>query len=202
MNLKITGTTLAALMIAGTTSFSAFAAMPTGTVVIGTKAFDLTYANDPANATEIAAAVVAGGLVYVKDFNGNWIDNITGLAINASVIPAVTYTNASGTTQIGAGDASTTAATSVTTAAISNTSFKATFNGAVADTSKVVFTVKQGAAVVSTITTGWNTSKTEATLTNKSSLPAGDYTVNVVNDGKDMGTTPITVSGQMLLKLI
>ncbi|MBU3097684.1 MULTISPECIES: beta strand repeat-containing protein [Clostridium] len=201
MNKKITSTALAALMIAGSTSFSAFAAMADGTVVIGTKAYDLAYANDPANATEIAAAVVAGGTVYVKNFDGNWIDNLTGASINASVIPAVTYTNSTGTTQIGAGDATVTAATSVTTAAINAKSFKATFNGTVADTSKVVFTVKQGSAVVSTMTATWNTAKTEATLTNASNLPPSDYTVNVVNDGKDFGTSTINVASQKIAKI-
>ena len=180
MNKKITSTAIAALMIAGTTSFSAFASMGNGTVVIGTKAYDLAYANDPANATEIAAAVVAGGAVYVKDFNGNWLDNITGLSVNASMIPAVTYTNAAGTTQIGAGDASTTAATSVTTSAIAANQFKATFNGSVADTSTVTFTVLNGTTAVPVNAT-WDTADTNATLTSTSNLPAGTYTVDVMN---------------------
>ncbi|APC41959.1 hypothetical protein [Clostridium estertheticum] len=201
MNKKITSTALAALMIAGSTSFSAFAAMSSGTVVIGTKAYDIDYANDPTNATEISAAILAGGTVYFKDFNGNWVDNVTGASVNASVIPAVTYTNSKGSTQIGAGDATVTTATSVTTAAVNAKSFKATFNGTVADTSKVVFVVKQGSAVVSTITAGWNTAKTEATLTNASNLPAGDYTVNVVNDGKDFGTSTINISSQKIAKI-
>ncbi|MCB2306074.1 hypothetical protein LGL08_05195 [Clostridium estertheticum] len=201
MNKKITSTALAALMIAGSTSFSAFAAMADGTVVIGTKAYDLAYANDPANATEIAAAVVAGGTVYVKDFNGNWIDNVKGTSVNASVIPAVTYTDAKGSTQIGAGDASTVAATTATATNISAKSFKVTFNGTVTDTSKVVFTVKQGSVLVSKITTSWNTAKTEATLTNESNLPAGNYTVNAVNDGKDFGTSTITLAQQKVAKI-
>ena len=79
MNKKITSSLLVALMIAGSTSFSAFAAMPTGSVVIGTKAFDLTYANNSVNASDITAAIAAGGSVYVKDFNGDWIDNLTAL---------------------------------------------------------------------------------------------------------------------------
>ena len=93
MNKKITSSILAALMIAGTTSFSAFAAMSNGTVVIGTKAFDLAYANDPINLTEITNAIVDGGVVYVKDFNGNWINNLTGEATLTSNIPAVIYKN-------------------------------------------------------------------------------------------------------------
>jgi hypothetical protein len=92
MNKKITGTALAALMIAGSTSFSAFAAMSNGTVVIGNKAFDIDYANAPANATEIQAAILAGGTVYVKDYNGNWTDNVSGASVNASVIPVFLQT--------------------------------------------------------------------------------------------------------------
>lgn len=96
MNKKITSLVLAALMIAGTTSFSAFAAMADGTVVIGTKAFSLTYANDPAHSEEITSLIVAGGAIYVKDFQGNWLNNATGLTVTASVIPAVVYKNAAG----------------------------------------------------------------------------------------------------------
>jgi hypothetical protein len=96
MNKKITSSALAALMIAGTTSFSAFAAMANGTVVIGTKAYDLAYANDPNNIEEITNAIVSGGEVYVKDFEGNWINNTTGLKVEASVIPAVIYKNVTG----------------------------------------------------------------------------------------------------------
>ncbi|MBU3159833.1 hypothetical protein KPL37_08720 [Clostridium frigoris] len=201
MNKKITSTALAALMIAGSTSFSAFAAMADGTVVIGTKAYDMAYANDPANATEITAAIVAGGTVYFKDFNGNWVDNVTGAAINASVIPAVTYTNASGTTQIGAGDATTSEATSATATNVTAKSFKVTFNGSVTDTSKVVFTVKQGSALVKTMTTTWNAAKTEATLTNESNLPAGVYTVNTMNGTADFGTSTITLAQQKVAKI-
>ncbi|MBX4262755.1 hypothetical protein KTC96_20455 [Clostridium estertheticum] len=91
-------------MIAGSTSFAAFAAMPTGTVVIGTKDFDLTYANNSANASYIASAIADGGTVCVKDFNGDWIDNLTGLKVAASLIPAVTYKNDVGTSNFGASD--------------------------------------------------------------------------------------------------
>jgi len=94
MNKKITSVVLAVLMIAGTTSFSAFAAMSNGTVVIGSKAFDLDYANNPANMKEITSAIVKGGTIYVKDFEGKWINNITGLEVSANVIPAVVYKNA------------------------------------------------------------------------------------------------------------
>lgn len=94
MNKKFTSSILAALMIAGTTSFTAFASMSKGTVVIGNKAFDINYLNDIKNSEEIKAEIVAGGTIYVKDFEGKWINNITGLEVSANVIPAVVYKNA------------------------------------------------------------------------------------------------------------
>ncbi|MBU3213940.1 hypothetical protein LL033_14260 [Clostridium estertheticum] len=94
MNKKIIGSFLVSVMIASTTTISALGAMGSGTVVIGTKAFDLSYANDPANFKEITSAIVDGGMVYVKDFNGKWINNINGLAAAISSIPAVIYKNA------------------------------------------------------------------------------------------------------------
>ncbi|MCB2357886.1 hypothetical protein [Clostridium estertheticum] len=94
MNKKIIGSFLASVMIASTTTISAFGAMGSGTVVIGTKAFDLSYANDPANLKEINSAIVDGGMVYVKNFDGKWIDNINGLAAAITSIPAVIYKNA------------------------------------------------------------------------------------------------------------
>ena len=87
MNKKIIISVVSTLMIAGTTSFSAFATTPNGTVVIGNKSFDLAYANDTANITEITNLIVQGGAIYVKDFSGNWIDNNTGKIVDASVIP-------------------------------------------------------------------------------------------------------------------
>jgi len=78
---------LVALMIAGTSSFSAFATMSNGTVVIGNKSFELAYANDIANLTEITNEIIAGGTIYVKGFDGNWLNNTTGKTVEASVIP-------------------------------------------------------------------------------------------------------------------
>ncbi|MBZ9625165.1 Ig-like domain-containing protein [Clostridium sp. FP2] len=104
MNKKITGCALATLMIAGSTSFSAFASMSSGTVVIGNKAFDLAYANTPANIVEITNAIVAGGSVYIKNFEGKWINNEGGLKVEASAIPAVVYKNATKEIKFDAGD--------------------------------------------------------------------------------------------------
>ncbi|MBX4261561.1 leucine-rich repeat domain-containing protein [Clostridium estertheticum] len=87
MKKKITSSFIIALMIAGITSSSAFATTANGSVVIGDKTFDLAYANDVTNSTEITNAIIEGGAIYVKDFSGNWIDNITGKIVNESVIP-------------------------------------------------------------------------------------------------------------------
>ena len=106
MNKKITSSVLTALMIAGSTSFTAFAAMNNGTVVIGNKAYDLAYANDSANLDEISNAIIAGGAVFVKDFNGNWIDNVTGETVATSIIPAAVYKNAAGESNFDAADTS------------------------------------------------------------------------------------------------
>lgn len=104
MNKRIMGLIVAALMIAGSTSITTFAAMGSGSVVIGNKAFDLAYVNNTANFNEISTLIVAGGAIYVKGFNGAWVNNITGLTVNTSLIPAVTYKNAVGTGIFDAGD--------------------------------------------------------------------------------------------------
>ena len=91
-----------ALAIAALSSISvwkasaASATIPNGSVVIGGKAFDLGYANDPKNLTEITAQIVAGGAVYIKGFDSVWINNITAKAVSASVIPSVIYKNPNG----------------------------------------------------------------------------------------------------------
>ncbi|KYH34446.1 outer cell wall protein precursor [Clostridium tepidiprofundi DSM 19306] len=99
MNKRVTSSALAALMIAGTTSFTAFAQINPGTAVIGNKAYDLNYLATKATKAEqkeVLDAIVAGEPIYVKDFAGNWIDNLTGEKVDASVIPAVTYKDADG----------------------------------------------------------------------------------------------------------
>ncbi|MPQ33234.1 hypothetical protein E4V42_17570 [Clostridium estertheticum] len=134
MNKKITSSALAALIIAGSASFTAFAAMDNGTVVIGDKAFDLAYANDSINDPEITSAVIAGGAIYVKDFNGNWINNVTGETTSAGIIPAVVYKNTKGETKFDAAD------TSVT--AIKEASYLKTFTSitnSITNTSKVIY---------------------------------------------------------------
>ncbi|MBU3097686.1 MULTISPECIES: hypothetical protein [Clostridium] len=93
MNNKITSSVDTDLMMAKATTLATVDALPNGTVVIGNKAFDLAYANDANNEEEISKMIVAGGAVYVKDYDGNWIENVTGEIINVSAIPAVVYKN-------------------------------------------------------------------------------------------------------------
>ncbi|MBU3161138.1 Ig-like domain-containing protein [Clostridium frigoris] len=201
MNKKIIRSVMAAVMIAGSTSFSAFAAMPTGSVVIGNKAFELTYANNLANASEITAAIAGGGSVYVKDFNGEWTSNISGSKVAASLIPAVTYKNASGTSNFFAFDADiNTVATSASVSAIAANQLKATFNGKVSDTSKVAFTVKREATPMTMVTT-WNDAKTEATMTYENNLPEDIYTVGVMNGITNMGSSTVAVTKQKVAKI-
>ncbi|GCD13205.1 Ig-like domain-containing protein [Clostridium tagluense] len=57
-----------------------------GSVMIGDKVFELSYANDPKNNNEITSIIISGGLIYIKDFLGNWIDNITGKIVESSTI--------------------------------------------------------------------------------------------------------------------
>jgi hypothetical protein len=96
---KILSAALVIVAISTTSAWKASAAsteMPNGTVVIGTKAFDLGYANDTKNLTEITAAIVAGGGIYIKGFDAVWINNSTSNIINSSVVPGVTYKSATG----------------------------------------------------------------------------------------------------------
>lgn len=87
-------------------SASAFStSMPDGTVIIGPKAYDLEYANDPKNSDEITKAVVAGGSIYIKGFDDVWIENSTGKKVATGAMPGVTYKNVTGVeTKYKAGD--------------------------------------------------------------------------------------------------
>ena len=77
-------------------TYASSTAMPNGTVVIGNKAFDLSYANDSKNLNEITLAIVAGGEVYVKGFDASWIHNTTFKTISSSIVPSVTYKSSTG----------------------------------------------------------------------------------------------------------
>ena len=88
-----------------------------------------------------------------------------------------------------------------TVSAISASSFKATFSGAVADTSKVVFSVKGSSGTVVTTTATWNDAKTEATLTATSNLAPDTYVVDVMNDTKDLGTSSVAITEHKVLRI-
>ncbi|MBU3185246.1 S1C family serine protease [Clostridium estertheticum] len=106
MNKKIIRSLFAAIIIVGSTYITTFGAMASGTVVIGNQAISLDYANDVSNFTEINNDIVSGGLIYVKNFEGNWIDNITGKTVSASIIPAVAYKGNNKVVNYGAQDKS------------------------------------------------------------------------------------------------
>lgn len=93
---------LGALCISAT---PVFAAIPAGTVILGNQAFSLTYANDTAHISVIQKALIASKAVWVKGFNSVIVDNSTSKPVDASIIPAVTYTDAQGaTSQYAQGD--------------------------------------------------------------------------------------------------
>jgi len=109
--LRIKKILCAALVIAAISTTSVWKAsaaptqMPSGTVVIGSKAFDLGYANDSKNLAEITSLIVAGGGIYVKGFDAVWINNNTSTVMSASAVPAITYKSSTGViTKYAAGD--------------------------------------------------------------------------------------------------
>lgn len=93
--------------ISASNTYGATTAMPSGTVVIGSNAFSLDYANDAKNENEISSAIVAGGDVYVKTYDNTWVNNSTSVTINANILPSVTYKSSTGIeSSFAAGDAS------------------------------------------------------------------------------------------------
>lgn len=204
---KVTGVGAAAFLIAGSTAFTAFAAMPSGTAVIGDKAYDLNYVNDPANVDEVVAAMQAANFkVYVKDFAGTWIANETETEItDLSVIPAVEYKDAKGeVTNYDAKDGDVTEAAGElkvnSVSAINVKEIKVVFNKAVEDASKVAATVKQGEKDIAVSVT-WNEAKTEATLSKSSNFAMGTYKVNVKIGEDDLASKDITISEQKIAKI-
>lgn len=91
-----------------TFSSAAFAAIPVGTVIFGNgQALDLAYANNQAHTAEVTQDVISSnGVIYIKMFNGQILNNATGKAVtDLSVLPAVTYKDANGNiTKYEAGD--------------------------------------------------------------------------------------------------
>lgn len=79
-------------------------------------------------------------------------------------------------------------------------SFKVTFGSAVADTSKVAFTVKRG-TVNATLTTTWNAEKTEATLSSTSKLVEDTYTIAVKSDATELSSKEIKIEQEKVAKI-
>lgn len=76
---------------------TAFAAVPTSTLLIGNKAYDLDYANDIKNRKEILETMKECGEVdiYIK-LNNVWLDNMTKKKIPAELIPMLEYKDKDG----------------------------------------------------------------------------------------------------------
>ncbi len=180
---KITSSVLAAVMLAGTTGFSALAEMPDKTVVIGEKAFALGYANAEENKMEIMNAVKnkGEGKIYVKAMN-KWFNNDKSTLSDTSVIPAVDYKNAEGEDakyEAGDGEVSDGVSTEfkvVDVSAINPTTIKVTYNKPADD--GVVVTLKKGLVPYNTTNT-WNEDRTSVELKSSFNLPAGDYSIAI-----------------------
>lgn len=90
--------TAAILTLLISTSLTAFAEIPSSTVVIGDKAYDLKYANKEENLKEIIQVVSKNqSEIYIK-VNGHWFDNSTGNVIKKDLIPSVLYKSHDGKT--------------------------------------------------------------------------------------------------------
>lgn len=79
-------------------TLTVFASIPNGTVVMGSKAYDIGYANAQANQDEISNAVVeCNNCIYVKEFNGSWVQNdINNTPVSENAINVATYKDANG----------------------------------------------------------------------------------------------------------
>lgn len=95
---KICALTLGAMTLM---SVPIFAEMPGFTAVIGDKAFDLEYINNPKNIKEIQPLILENSdSIYVKMLNGKWINNLTGKEIAKDALPQVNYKDKNGNTTV------------------------------------------------------------------------------------------------------
>jgi hypothetical protein len=195
---KVTCSALAALMIAGTTSFPALAAMPKGTVVIGEKAFALDYANEAENKTEmmeqIKAIQTTEGKIFVKAPNGVWFNNDQSKLEDASVIPAVTYKDAEGEKSYESGDgeeANQGDFKVVEISAIGAKKIQVNFNKPVEDTGKLSLKIKRDGITVKTLDdkNEWNEEMTSVVLTASYYLQDGKYVVEASYDEAEATTS-------------
>ena len=134
-----------ALVLAVLVSFpsAALAALPSNTIVFGTKAYDLSLLDDASVANEILAAFVANGNLFAyKMPAGNFIDP-NAQAIDPATLPAVTYVDAAKVStnyQAGDGDVVPTAVT-LTGVTATNGTITPTFEAAVTGATLADFTV-------------------------------------------------------------
>lgn len=88
----------------GYAQIQSFDKIPSMTVLIGDVAYDLDYANDPANVDEILEQLEktaqAGQGIYIKDLSGSWIDNEDSKEVQESSIAVskVIYKDSKGIT--------------------------------------------------------------------------------------------------------
>lgn len=95
---KLIPSTIISILLLSTIVKAAATDVPNGSVLINNKAYNLTYANNSANQTEITNAITSNSSsnLYVKSFNGDWIDNCSSNSINESVINVVSYKDETG----------------------------------------------------------------------------------------------------------
>lgn len=84
------------LLFVMTMSITALAKVPNGTVVIGTKAYSLNYANNEKNLDEIRLEIISGKKIYIKGLDGQWYDTSIMKEVSKDVIPMLTYKDANG----------------------------------------------------------------------------------------------------------
>ncbi len=97
--------------------------------------------------------------------------------------------------------ASSAAATSFDLTAKTAKSLDVKFNGTIADTSKVAFTVTRDAGIAVNLTAAWNNDKTEAVLSQATNLVSGQYTVAIKNGTTDLGNKNVTVEAEKIAKI-
>ena len=185
MNKKqVTCSALAAMMFAGTTGFTAFAAMPDATVLIKDKAYALDYAENTANRAEIIKQLgqLAEGEQAILKLNNKWLNN-DKTAADTTKIPAVTYKDKDGKeTKYEAKDGAAVEEGDfkvVEISAVGAKKLQVNFNKPVEDASKLTYSIKRDGATVGIVKDSavWNEDKTQVTLTTTYNLMTGNYVV-------------------------
>lgn len=195
MNKKqVTCSALAAMMFAGTTGFTAFAAMPDATVLIKDKAYALDYAENTANRAEIIKQLgqLTEGEQAILKLNNKWLNN-DKTAADTTKIPAVTYKDADGKetkyeaqdgVAVEEGDFKV-----VEISAVGAKKLQVNFNKPVEDASKLTYSIKRDGANVTLAKDSavWNEDKTQVTLETSYALMTGNYVMTAkYADGEEV----------------